>query len=269
MIGPNDMDCFSDEHIARFLQISSSNDGDGASGAARAMVNGHSHPPNARDTRGDHSQRPGDTSANRDASVMSMTYSSALNSTHDPKTSGQDASERWDTGDAPAKPGEQKEARHLVESLGGDAGAQQNAARVETDLERNPAVGTPNSNGETFIHPMFLPPPGVKPDRDIGIPENEAEDIRRLLALYVQKQEEVCRGASRLHLGLLRAQRLRKSVLHWAKAEAHCGPNRDMSDGEDWYDKEEWGLLEDLKKGQEEEEEDTTTTGKKTRARRN
>jgi hypothetical protein len=41
-----------------------------------------------------------------------------------------------------------------------------------------------------------------------------------------------------------------------------------MSDGEDWYDKEEWGLTEDLKKGQDEEEEDTTTTGKKTRNRR-
>jgi hypothetical protein len=41
-----------------------------------------------------------------------------------------------------------------------------------------------------------------------------------------------------------------------------------MSDGEDWYDKEAWGLVEDLKKGQDEEEEDTTTTGKKTRNRR-
>jgi hypothetical protein len=66
----------------------------------------------------------------------------------------------------------------------------------------------------------------------------------------------------------LKAERLRKEVLHWSKAEAHCGPNRDMSDGEDWYDREEWGLAEDLKKGQDEEEEETTTSGKKTRARR-
>jgi hypothetical protein len=57
-------------------------------------------------------------------------------------------------------------------------------------------------------------------------------------------------------------------VMKWAKAEGHVGPNRDMSDGEDWYDKEEWGLEEDLKKGQDEEEEDAATTAKKTRTRR-
>lgn len=125
-------------------------------------------------------------------------------------------------------------------------------------------VGTSHS----YIHPMFLPPPNAALDRNLGLPDNEAEDMRKLLSLYVQKQEEVCRGAARLHLGLLRAQRLRKDVLHWSKAEAHAGPNRDMSDGEDWYDREEWGLTENLKKGQDEEEEDTATAGKKTRNRR-
>ncbi|CEI60798.1 hypothetical protein FVEN_g2541 [Fusarium venenatum] len=125
------------------------------------------------------------------------------------------------------------------------------------------------SEGEDdFIHPLFLAPAGARPDRDIGLPDQEAEDIRRLLALYVQKQEEVCRGAKKLFLGLLKAEQLRKDVLHWSKAEAHSGLNRDMSDGEDWYDKEEWGLAEDLKKGQDEEEEDVQTTGKKTRNRR-
>lgn len=118
------------------------------------------------------------------------------------------------------------------------------------------------------IHPLFLPPRAAHPDRDQGIPEAEAEDMRRLLQLYVQKQEEVCRGAKRLYLGLLRADRLRKTVRQWSKYEAHVGPNRDMSDGEDWYDKEEWGLEDDLKKGQDEEEEDTTQTTKKTRTRR-
>lgn len=120
---------------------------------------------------------------------------------------------------------------------------------------------------ESFIHPMFLAPKSAHPDRDLGLPDPEAEDVRRLLQLYIQKQEEVCRGAKRLYEGLLRADRLRKTVLAWSKAEAHCGPNRDMSDGEDWYDKEEWGLTEDLKKGQDEEEEDTTQTQKKTRNR--
>ncbi|KAL2755974.1 hypothetical protein ACRALDRAFT_1076629 [Sodiomyces alcalophilus JCM 7366] len=128
---------------------------------------------------------------------------------------------------------------------------------------------------ELFVHPLFRPPPNAQVDRG-GLSEAEAEEMRRLVALYVQKQEEICRGAHKLHEGLLKANRLRKTVLQWAKAEAHCGPNRDMSDGEDWYDKEEWGLTEDLKKGQDEEEEDnnhnnhnnTATAPKKTRNRR-
>lgn len=120
---------------------------------------------------------------------------------------------------------------------------------------------------ESFIHPIFLAPRSAHPDRNLGLPDQEAEDVRRLLQLYVQKQEEVCRGARKLYEGLLKADRRRKTVLAWSKAEAHSGPNRDMSDGEDWYDKEEWGLTEDLKKGQDEEEEDTTQTQKKTRNR--
>ena len=121
---------------------------------------------------------------------------------------------------------------------------------------------------ELFIHPLFLIPRSARPDRDLALPEQEAEDVRRLLQLYVQKQEEVCRGTKKLYEGLLKADRYRRTVWQWSKAEAHCGPNRDMSDGEDWYDKEEWGLTEDLKKGEDEVEEDTTQTQKKTRNRK-
>ncbi|KAG7108245.1 Transcriptional regulatory protein rxt2 like [Verticillium longisporum] len=120
---------------------------------------------------------------------------------------------------------------------------------------------------DIFIHPLYQPPVNAEPDRG-GLSVDEANDMRQLVALYVQKQEEVCRGAEKLHEGLLKADRLRKTVLRWSKAEAHCGPNRDMSDGEDWYDKEEWGLTEDLKKGQDEEEEEIGTSTKKTRNRR-
>ena len=127
---------------------------------------------------------------------------------------------------------------------------------------------TPDSNMDSFIHPYFLAPNKSRPDRDLGLPQHEAEETRRLLQLYIQKQEEVCRGAQRVYDGLLRADRYRHLVMKWAKAEAHVGLNRDMSDGEDWYDKEEWGLDEDLKKGQDEEEEDAATTAKKTRTRR-
>ncbi|KAH7342195.1 RXT2-like protein [Rhexocercosporidium sp. MPI-PUGE-AT-0058] len=127
---------------------------------------------------------------------------------------------------------------------------------------------TPDSGSEVFVHPIFLAPASSRPDRNVGLPLPEADETRRLLQLYIQKQEEVCRGAQKVYDGLLKADRYRKLVMKWAKAEGHVGTNRDMSDGEDWYDKEEWGLDEDLKKGQDEEEEDAATTAKKTRTRR-
>ncbi|RYC65598.1 hypothetical protein CHU98_g557 [Xylaria longipes] len=140
------------------------------------------------------------------------------------------------------------------------------ARRAANEISRPVSVVSDSTN-DLPIHPMFLPPRSALPDRDLGIPEGEAEDMRRLLQLIVQKQEEVCRGVKRLYEGLLRANRMRKTVLQWSKYEAHVGPNRDMSDGEDWYDREEWSLEEDLKKGQDEEEDEPQTT-KKTRTRR-
>ena len=160
-----------------------------------------------------------------------------------------------------------------------DDGAGAGREQETSPADNNDAADTPrNFNGgipanlelleELFIHPLFLAPRAAHPDRDIGLPEQEADDVRRILQLYVQKQEEVCRGTKKLYEGLLKADRLRKTVLQWSKAEAHCGPNRDLSDGEDWYDKEEWGITEDLKKGEDEVEEDTTQTQKKTRNRK-
>jgi hypothetical protein len=141
------------------------------------------------------------------------------------------------------------------------------ARRTVNEISR-PVSVLSDSIDDLPIHPMFIAPSSARPDRDLGIPESEAEDMRRLLQLYVQKQEEVCRGTKRLYEGLLKADRMRKTVFSWSKYEAHVGPNRDMSDGEDWYDKEEWGLEEDLKKGQDEEEDDIPPPPKKTRARR-
>lgn len=113
------------------------------------------------------------------------------------------------------------------------------------------------------IHPLFKIPEPAHLDRDFGLPPNEAEETRRLLMAYVQKQEEIVRGAEQLYEGLLRADRMRQTVYKWCKADGHVG---EMSDGEDWYDKEEWGLEEDLEKGKDEEEE-TATQGKKTRGK--
>lgn len=141
----------------------------------------------------------------------------------------------------------------------------QAASDSTTHQTRSP---TPDYANESGIHPYFLAPVASRPDRNLGLPQFEAEEVRRLLQLYIQKQEEVCRGVQKLYDGLLRADRYRHLVMKWAKAEGHVGANRDMSDGEDWYDKEEWGLDEDLKKGEDEQEEDAATTAKKTRTRR-
>ena len=115
------------------------------------------------------------------------------------------------------------------------------------------------------IHPLYHIPVSAQPDRDFGLPAHEAEETRRILVAYVQKQEEVVRGAAKLYDGLLRADRMRQTVFKWCKADGHVG---EMSDGEDWYDKEFWGLDEDLRKGHDDTEEDVATQGKKTRKTR-
>lgn len=141
--------------------------------------------------------------------------------------------------------------------------AQAQAASEKSTASRTRSASVASS-APPSIHPLFLIPQQAHPDRDFGLPPNEAEEMRRTVMLYVQKQEEICRGAEKLYYGLLKADRMRKTVFKWCKAEGHVG---EMSDGEDWYDKEEWGLDEDLRKGHDEEEEDANQ-GKKTRARR-
>lgn len=142
--------------------------------------------------------------------------------------------------------------------------------RAQAQAATSPATTTrtasPSSSIPMPVHPLFMIPPSAIPSRDIGLPPTEAEETRHLLILYVQKQEEVCRGAKSLYEGLLKADRQRMTVFKWCKAEGHVG---EMSDGEDWYDKEEWGLEEEgLRKGHNDEEEEGVVQGKKTRGRR-
>lgn len=170
----------------------------------------------------------------------------------DPDVPADDESEEKDETDAP-------EPRRMRTR------AQAQAASDDNVTSRTRSLST--SSNDSFIHPFFLAPQSAIPDRDIGLPTQEADETRRLLQLFVQKQEEVCRGSEKLYAGLLKADRLRNDVMKWAKAEAHTGENG-MSDGEDWYDMEEWNLDEELKKGQDEDDEDAATTAKKTRTRR-
>lgn len=157
-------------------------------------------------------------------------------------------------------------APHRMQTRAQAQAKSENTASSRT-RSASPAPWTP-----PVVHPLFLMPASAYPDRNFGLPPGEAEETRRMVTLYAQKQETVCRSAEKLYVGLLRADRMRKTVFKWCKAEGHVG---EMSDGEDWYDKEEWGLDEDLRKGQEEEEEDkdkdrdgTGTQAKKTRKTR-
>lgn len=140
-------------------------------------------------------------------------------------------------------------------------------ARARSPAERTPSPSPSDSASVPDIHPWFIAPGSALTDRDLGLPPHEAEDTRKLLLLYVQKQEQICRSLEELCFGLQKADRLRNYVYRSAKAEGHVihdgkgNAVTEMSDGEDWYDVEDWGLqawqLKDgaLEKGKDEVED--------------
>jgi hypothetical protein len=152
--------------------------------------------------------------------------------------------------------------------------AQANASTSNENGATSSGSRYPSPDAATQLstaHPMFLTSDNIRPDKDFGLPPNEAEDTRRLLWSYIQKQEETVRGFTYMLNSLLRVDHLKEDVFEWCKAEGHIG---EMSDGEDWYDREKWGLAEgeDLKKGADDDEVETAvieerTTGKRGRRR--
>ncbi|KJX93806.1 hypothetical protein TI39_contig4251g00010 [Zymoseptoria brevis] len=140
-------------------------------------------------------------------------------------------------------------------------------ARARSPAERTPSPSPSESASVPDVHPWFIAPAASLIDRDLGLPAHEAEDTRKLLLLYVQKQEQVVRSLNTLHEGLQKADRERTTVYRNCKAEGHVVTDAkgntvtDMSDGEDWYDVEDWGLqsweLKDgaLEKGKDEVED--------------
>jgi hypothetical protein len=148
--------------------------------------------------------------------------------------------------------------------------AQANANNPSDD-NQSPSLSADNSSFLQTPHPLFVIPETVRPDANFGLPPGEAEETRRLLWSYIQKQEETVRGFEHMLESLLRASHMKADVLEWCKAEGHVG---EMSDGEDWYDREKWGLAEgeDLKKGTDEDEVETVdesrTAAKRGRGRR-
>ncbi|KIW52392.1 hypothetical protein PV05_08032 [Exophiala xenobiotica] len=122
--------------------------------------------------------------------------------------------------------------------------------------------------------PLFLLPPTISANHRLpnslsrlGLPVEEFLETRRLLSMYIQKQEESVRGYEAVLGKLIKAKRMRDKVWEWSKTEGHVG---EWSDGEDWIDAEAWGLTpEELKKGKDEEEvEGQEDTGRKGKRRR-
>jgi hypothetical protein len=124
-------------------------------------------------------------------------------------------------------------------------------ARTSPTPDPNFPSSSPAPSSIPSIHGFFHVPDSALPDRDYGLPASEADDTRRLLLLFCQKQEQVVRESEQMLENLLKADRMRKDVWRWCKTEGHMG---EMSDGEDWYDVDEWNLSGPLQKGKEEEE---------------
>lgn len=123
----------------------------------------------------------------------------------------------------------------------------------------SPASSSTNDSSSSHlqIHPLYLVSPSANPSNSAiafhGLLPEEALETRRLLALYIQKQEESVRGYEAILSKLLTAQRLRSEVLEMCKTEEHVG---ELSDGEDWIDAEKWGLQAgELRKGRDEDED--------------
>lgn len=298
MLGPNDLDLYRDDYPERLNQAKGSTVSD-ASAFALENPQGEGSTTGKVSVNGDATANSVKDSAAEPAADISMVDAEPLEGEQDtdaePKTEAHKGHRRDVTNnrhnvnpiantqenspggnektegkrpiDNPIANGVGAGTGHGKEAKDGVPQRTQPQREADSQGSRHMSV-SPDPAEDLTIHPLFLAPRSAHPERDLGLPQDEAEDIRRLLQLYVQKQEEVCRGAKKLYEGLLQADRMRKTVLQWSKYEAHVGPNRDMSDGEDWYDKEEWGLDEDLRKGQDEEEEETTQPAKKTRTRR-
>lgn len=191
--------------------------------------------------------------------------------TADEKTAGMNAEHQSDTqGEETDKDAEMQDGSSPAPPRRMTTRARANPGNPQQDDDFSNRSSSP-SGSLSAPHPLFLVPDSIRPDSNYGLPPNEAEETKRLLWSYIQKQEETVRGFEHMMDSLLRASRMKEDVLEWCKAEGHVG---EMSDGEDWYDREKWGLAEgeELKKGADEDEietvDDSRATGKRGRGRR-
>jgi hypothetical protein len=139
--------------------------------------------------------------------------------------------------------------------LNGTTTAHTNGDKPQSNGNNRSKTNSPNP---LQIHPMYQPP-------SFNPPHPVDDAFLAAIQTYVAKQEEVVRLHDELYQGLLNADRMRKEVFRWCKAEGHIG---ELSDGEDWVDLEEWGLLPtELIKGREEEENEGAVEERRGRRR--
>lgn len=136
--------------------------------------------------------------------------------------------------------------------------AETNTVDGGSQRSHSPSLSTVSSTLLT-ADPIYLLPPSLSTATrlpqllsSLGMPIEELLETRRLLMMYIQKQEETIRGYESIQQKLYKAKRMRGQVWDWCKAEGHVG---ELSDGEDWIDAAAWGeRAEDLKKGRDEDE---------------
>ncbi|KAL9624824.1 MAG: hypothetical protein Q9160_000870 [Pyrenula sp. 1 TL-2023] len=161
-----------------------------------------------------------------------------------PNQKDDDAAEASERSPSPQQPPPRRITRALAQNY--------NSSTTQSTNPSPPA--SPSTSSLPSINPLFALPPSFNTPTTYGLPPAEATETRRLLTSYIQKQEETVRGYQELLNKLLKAQRLRKRVMVWCKAEGHVG---EMSDGEDWIDTQYWELAPgELKKGKDEEGEE-------------
>jgi hypothetical protein len=159
--------------------------------------------------------------------------------------------------------------RRITRALAAEHNSSAAASPPQSPISTNTTI-----DSDLQPDPVFLLPPILSANHRtprsllrLGIPVDELMETRRLLMMYIQKQEESVRGYEAVLGKLIKAKRMRDKLWQWAKTEGHIG---ELSDGEDWIDTEAWGLGPgDLKKGADEDNtEAQEETGRKGKRRR-
>lgn len=167
---------------------------------------------------------------------------------------------RKDDDDSPPPP-----PRRITRALAANNHSNSHSNAPTPPLSPSSASTSTSTSSQLRIDPLYLVPQSANPSNSAmafhGLLPEGANETRRLLTLYIQKQEESVRGYEAILSKLLTAQRLRTEVLEMCKIEEHVG---ELSDGEDWIDAERWALQPgELRKGRDEDEDvmDENTIG--------